>query len=320
MIFLGAALMTAAAAEASLFAAATSWRNAANGSAANSQTVALLGAALNPNPQAGQSEEARILDGALLADAGPLGTIADVVSHSHSDQISVYVVRPGDTLSEIATMYGVSVNTIRWANDLSRAGTVQPGQVLTILPITGVKHQVVKGDTLATIAKKYGADLEEIAVFNGLDTNSTLTVGGTIIVPDGELSTPVSPKPRPGSGKPTPSYDGYYLRPITGGRKSQGLHGYNGVDLAAPAGTQIYAAADGVVIVSKEGGWNGGYGNYVVIRHNNGTQTLYAHNQSNAVAAGETVKRGQVIGYVGNTGRSTGAHVHFEIRGAKNPF
>ena len=74
------------------------------------------------------------------------------------------------------------------------------------------------------------------------------------------------------------------------------------------------------MIISREGGWNGGYGNYIVIKHGNGTQTLYAHNSRNVVKEGQTVTRGQLIGYVGSTGKSTGSHVHFEIRGAKNPF
>jgi len=150
-----------------------------------------------------------------------------------------------------------------------------------------------------------------------------LAVGTTIIIPDGEESAPpthaTSGQPRfvRGGG---PEIIGYYERPIRGGVKTQGLHGYNGVDLATPAGSPIYASAAGRVIISKSSGWNGGYGNYIVIEHNNKTQTLYAHNQSNLVAVGQTVVQGQVIGYIGSTGKSTGPHVHFEIRGAKNPF
>ena len=122
------------------------------------------------------------------------------------------------------------------------------------------------------------------------------------------------------SGSNVPTYSGYYLRPISGGTRTQGIHGFNAVDLAASVGTPIMASASGKVIISKNSGWNGGYGNYIVIEHPNGTQTLYAHASKVIVFSGQSVVQGQVIGYVGSTGRSTGAHVHFEIRGAKNPF
>jgi murein DD-endopeptidase MepM/ murein hydrolase activator NlpD len=98
------------------------------------------------------------------------------------------------------------------------------------------------------------------------------------------------------------------------------LHGHNGIDLAAPVGTPVLASAGGKVIVSRMGGYNGGYGIYVVISHSNGTQTLYAHLNANWVSVGEEVVQGQVIGTVGRTGRVTGPHLHFEVRGAKNPF
>ena len=103
------------------------------------------------------------------------------------------------------------------------------------------------------------------------------------------------------------------------GRRSQGIHGYNGVDIAAPAGTPIVASASGDVIIARSAGWNGGYGNYIVIKHDNGTQTLYAHMSSLAVSGG-TVEKGELIGYVGISGRATGYHLHFEVRGAKNPL
>ncbi len=186
--------------------------------------------------------------------------------------------------------------------------------MLVILPISGVRYEVKKGDTLATLAKRYHGDLEEIAKFNDLDPNSALTLGAEIIIPDGELVAVE------GNSKNTPLFVDYYIRPIKGGRKSQGIHGYNGVDLAAPTGTPLLASASGTVVVSKQGAWNGGYGNFVVIKHGNGTQTLYGHNSSNLVKVGQKVVQGQVIGYVGSTGKSTGPHVHFEIRGAKNPF
>ncbi|HEY4524188.1 MAG TPA: M23 family metallopeptidase [Candidatus Paceibacterota bacterium] len=276
--------------------------------------------ALDPNWSRGGGEVIVVDDSALLPEVGPLGAVSDFEGLPPGDRISIYVVRAGDTLSEIAEMFKVSVNTIMWANDLSRATAIREGQILVILPVTGVQHTVVKGDTLQSLAKKYKADLEEIIRFNDLNSATALAVGTTVIIPDGEVAAP------PTAGKSRyvrgggPSYAGYYLRPIRGGVKTQGLHGYNGVDLATAAGAPIYAAAAGRVIISKQSGWNGGYGNYIAIEHGNGTQTLYAHNQSNIVSVGQTVVQGQVIGYIGSTGKSTGPHVHFEIRGAKNPF
>jgi murein DD-endopeptidase MepM/ murein hydrolase activator NlpD len=193
---------------------------------------------------------------------------------------------------------------------------------LIILPISGVKHTVKKGDTLASIAKKYKGDAEEIQSYNNM--GAELAIGSVIIIPDGEIvAEPKKAAPKASvrlGASGVPSYSGFYQRPISGGVRTQGIHGFNGVDLAAPVGTPIYAAASGQVVISRSGAWNGGYGNYIVISHSNGTQTLYSHNSSNVVSQGETVAQGQVIGYVGNTGKSTGPHVHFEVRGAKNPF
>jgi len=259
---------------------------------------------------------------ALLPDSGPLGTAADIEETSN-DQISIYVVRAGDTISEIAKMYDVTPNTILWANDLTSKSALKEGQVLVILPVTGVRHTVVKGETVESIAKKYKGDVKDIVQYNNL-MEKVLAVGDLVIIPDGEESVTTSSgapvKPGIVRGSNVPSYVGYYLKPINGGRKTQGLHGYNGVDIASSLNTPIMAAANGQVIVSKSGGWNGGYGNYVVIQHSNGTQTLYAHLNSQTVNMGQRVTQGQTIGYMGTTGKSTGVHLHFEIRGAKNPF
>lgn len=260
-------------------------------------------------------------DSALLPEPTPRGQEAgDGPIELGAGDISIYVVRAGDTLSGISQMFGVSANTIVWANDLKRGSAIQPGQTLIILPISGVRHTVKSGDTLQSIAKKYHGDLEEIISFNDLTADASLAVGAQIIIPDGEIGQPVSGQATSGTRGSGPSYAGYYLRPIVGGRKSQGLHGYNGVDLAVEQGTPILASAAGTVVIAREGGWNGGYGNYIVIKHSNNTQTLYAHNKENIVRVGQGVVQGQVIGYVGSTGRSTGPHVHFEIRGAQNPF
>lgn len=308
--------------------------NAADSGITPSSSTPTLKAATNvdPNPDKGLSDSIQTSDNAMLAYAGPSGTIADVASSTPPDRISVYVVRPGDTISEVADMFGVSVNTIVWANNLSGPKDFHVGDTLIILPISGVTHTVAKGETLKSIANKYNGDTNEIAQYNGLDPKAPLVVGSSIIIPGGDATpqAPVTPKKRP-SGRTTPSEPylggsgfaqaGYYTNPVPGALLTQGIHGWNAVDLGASRGTPIHAAADGTVIIARNNGaWNGGYGNYVVITHGNGTQTLYAHMTRTAVSSGESVSAGQIIGYVGSTGMSTGAHLHFEVRGAANPF
>jgi murein DD-endopeptidase MepM/ murein hydrolase activator NlpD len=291
----------------------------------NSQTIPLLETTLNPdaNSAKGGGNITIVNNNALLSDSGHLGTMADLEeAKPNQGQISIYVVRKGDTLSEIAEMFGVSVNTIRWANDLSPGEQIKVGQTLIILPVTGIQYTVKKEDTIKTIAKKFNGDIDEILQFNNLASNDILTGGQVIIIPNGDYSeseqqASSAPKPKISPG---PTYAGYYLRPIDAGRRSQGIHGYNAVDLADSCGTPIFASASGDVLIARTYGWNAGYGNYIVLSHPNGTQTLYAHLSKIIVSSGWYVTKGQIIGYIGNTGRTTGCHVHFEIRGAKNPF
>ncbi len=292
----------------------------------NSQNISLLASVSSPFGDSGLGGGGITIvnQSALLPDVGPLGSVADISTEdgieNFSGRVSLYVVREGDNLSKIAKLFGVSVNTIVWANDIAGVNTIRTGQVLVILPVTGVRYAVKTGDTLASIAKKFKGSEEEISQFNGL-TGEHPVVGQEIIIPDGEASyipSAVQPQ-RFVSGSGGPNYGGYYLRPIEGGIKSQGLHGYNGVDLATYCGAPIVAAATGDVMVARSYG-PGGYGKYIIISHLNGTQTLYAHASEIIVTPGWHVVKGQVIGYVGTTGKSTGCHVHFEVRGAKNPF
>lgn len=297
----------------------------------NSQNVSLLAAASpmhaggSTDPDPSDASIGVIGDSALYAESGPEGSMADVVGdETPSGHIALYVVREGDSYASIAKMFGVSVNTILWANNLTKGSALKVGQELVILPISGVQHTVKKGDTLLSIAKKYKGDVDEISRYNGLAADAVLALGDTVIIPDGEI--PAAPAPRIVSassklrGVSGPVYSGYYAAPMSGYRKTQGLHGYNGVDLASYLGAPVMAAAEGDVIIARQGGYNGGYGSYVVIRHDNGTQTLYGHLQAVLVSAGDHVAKGQQIGKMGNSGRSTGPHLHFEVRGARNPF
>ena len=299
--------------------------------------------AVNTDPTAATSDTSIVVsDGsALLAQAGPDGTQADIAEHPTSSQISVYTVHSGDTLSSIAKLFNVSVNTIRWANDI-KGNQIHDGETLVILPITGILHTVTKGDTLASLAKTYGSNAHDIAQYNNLVDGQALAAGDTIIIPDGELSAFSSGSTgttsggkwnvmlqRARNGETTapvhgtggPDLANYFIWPLAGGHLTQGLHGFNAVDIGAPKGTAIYAAAAGTVIIARDnGGWNGGYGNYVVIQHPNGVETLYAHASKVFVSAGDTVSQGQQIAAVGRTGEATGTHLHFEVRGAQNPF
>jgi murein DD-endopeptidase MepM/ murein hydrolase activator NlpD len=282
----------------------------------NSQTMDLLEGYLNINPAGIGGPALAIIDGSALSSVDDTGSFIDL-GKSGTGEISIYTVRSGDTLGGIAEMFGVSVNTIVWANDL-KSKTLKQGQELIILPITGVKHTVKSGDTLQSVAKKYKADLDDVLSYNGLTSTSKIALGDVIIIPDGVISAAAAAVAKPGTQTSVAS--GYFIRPIKGGIKSQGIHGYNGIDIAASVGTPVLASAGGTVIIAKASGYNGGYGLYVAIKHPNGTQTVYGHMSKVNVSVGQEVLQGQIIGAVGNTGRSTGAHLHFEIRGAKNPF
>lgn len=318
----------------------------------DTSSVQLLAAALNLNPDPNQGETGLTLsDGsALMAASGPDGSISSSDSGSDSAQsadssntgsISVYTVKDGDSISGIASHFGVSVNTILWANDLTIHSTIKPGMTLSILPVSGLQHTVQSGETLSSIATKFHASASEIATFNGLDANATVVVGSTLIIPGGEeanaatvtkTSTAKAPVKKTSTTKTTSkttirsdlgtaATSGYLQNPVPGALLTQGIHGNNGVDLGAPSGTPIHAAAAGTVIISKgDAAWNGGYGSYVVISHSNGSQTLYAHMSRDIATVGETVSQGEVIGYVGETGEATGNHLHFEVRNGKNPF
>lgn len=304
----------------------------AQGISYNSQTIRLLEPAVNidPNPSKGDGDITVAEGGALLPESGPSGTTADILERPATSEISVYVVHRGDTLAEIAAMFNVSKQTIIWANDLGSKGVIHEGQSLVILPITGVSHTVAKGDTVASIAKKYKADADEIRAYNDIADGEALAVGDVVIIPDGEVQQVVATTPakkkstattknpyRGGSGA---DLGGFFVWPADGGVVTQGLHGYNGIDIGVPTGTAIYAAAGGTVIISRNSGWNGGYGDYIVISHDNGVQTLYGHLSRTVVQTGARVEQGDIIGYSGMTGKATGPHLHFEVRGAKNPF
>lgn len=266
-----------------------------------------------------------------------------------------YTIKSGDAIASIARRYGITTQTILWANNLTATSRIQPGDTLKILPTSGVLYTVKRGDTFAAIAKTYGVDTNALRDANS--ANAKLAIGSEIVVPNGKPPVAIAVK-KPAaivSTTRTPSkatirpdvpiaaikgkaFDVYqelassnedtrekpedevvekvtkttFVWP-TASRAINQYYGWNhtGVDINGDYTDPIYASADGTV---AEAGWNsGGYGLQVVINHDNGYKTRYAHASKLFVKAGEEVKQGQVIGYVGTTGRSTGTHLHYEI-------
>ena len=294
----------------------------------NSQNMPLLETSVNPDLKNSlETDSGIIVQNDFIYSDGL--TIPDVKFEKStlSDKINVYTVAPGDTLSEIAEAFDVSTNTIRWENDIS-GQTIAVGDKLNILPVTGVKHIVKSGDTVSKIADKYEAETEDILIFNDIATGVGLKKGDIIFVPNGIIK-PVVVKTKPTTSHTTPNISstpvtsGYYMRPAAGivtspyGSRKGGFH--PGVDIGNVRGTPIVAAASGVVVQvisgCKEGARScgGRYGNHIVIEHPNGTKTRYAHLSKTSVSVGQEVSQGQKIGALGNTGSSTGPHLHFEI-------
>jgi murein DD-endopeptidase MepM/ murein hydrolase activator NlpD len=229
-----------------------------------------------------------------------------------------YTVEAGDNVSIIAQQFGVSVETILWNNGNleDNPDYLSFGDVLTILPVSGVYHSVAEGDTLESIAQEYKAQVEDIVGYEGnhMQEPYTVTVGQKLIVPGGRKPYTVrhvvawsGPIPE-GAKRGTGSF-GYPMS----GWISQRYHEYHpALDIAGPEGTPIQAADSGyVALVGRS---DTGYGRYVLIDHGNGFQTLYAHFSMIFVEVGQSVAKGQTIGLCGTTGKTTGPHVHFEVK------
>jgi len=244
-----------------------------------------------------------------------------LVSDKVRDKMIEYTVQQGDTVSSIADKFDVSIDTIRWQNNLKSQDAIKVNQTLQILPVAGVLHKVQKGDTVYSIAKKYDIAPQAIVDFpyNAFVNDETfeLAIGQSVVVPDGVRPAEIlwSPIARvrqitPNAGTVTAS--GIFIWP-TSGTISQRFAWYHpGMDIANHSAPSVLAADSGKVIVA---GWpdNYGYGNRVLIDHGNGYRTLYGHLSQVWVVVGQTVNRGDAIGKMGSTGRSTGIHTHFEV-------
>lgn len=248
----------------------------------------------------------------LKSQVIPLRERTEIVEHK---------VIPGDTLGEVAERYSLRLETLLWSNDLEDANLLQVGDTLLIPPLDGVIHTVKAGDTLAALATKYKVETEAILHYplNQLADPEALSVGQRLVVPGGRK--PFVPRLVPPSrgqvrlplqvnNTSVPSVAGFSW-PTHGPIYTYFSPYHTGVDISPPYGTPVHAAAPGVVIDAKKLGW--GYGWYLIVDHGGGVSTMYAHLGAFLVDVGEEVSRGQVIGRVGNTGRTTGPHLHFEL-------
>jgi murein DD-endopeptidase MepM/ murein hydrolase activator NlpD len=248
-----------------------------------------------------------------------------------------YVVQQGDTAAAIADRFGIQLDTLLWNNSELRTdpNLLLVGEELTIPTSDGILYTVALGDTLLDIADIYQTDVGSIVGLGGNDIGDADSVqeGAVLLLPGAVPPPPPSPAMTPepffAAAAPEESYgdDAYsppasvavtgFIWPVVGpigdyfGTPRGGGTYHTGLDIDAPTGTPIAAAAPGQVVLVSAGG---GYGNYVIIRHDNGYETLYAHMSEIYVVQGQWVAQGETIGAVGATGWATGPHVHFEVR------
>lgn len=259
-----------------------------------------------------------MLDDQIISATEAFGSDEDAADRT---DISEYEIQEGDTLGGIAVDFGVSIKTIISSNNIANENAIKPGSKLRIPPVDGLIYKVKKGDTVATLAKKFQADSSKIISYNYLPQTGDLQSGMEVIIPGGIAPKNVIVAQHKDTSSRRfallPRLDKEFTAPanciIT-----QPVHGLNGIDCANKTGTSVYAAASGIVTVVKSSGNNNGYGRYVRITHPNGTATLYGHLSRIFVTTGQSVTQGEQIADMGNTGRSTGPHLHFEVRGAHN--
>ncbi|HOU14049.1 MAG TPA: LysM peptidoglycan-binding domain-containing M23 family metallopeptidase [Anaerolineae bacterium] len=254
-------------------------------------------------------------------------------------EVITYTVQSGDNIFLIAERFGLSPYTVAWSNMETLQGSpwlIQPGLTLFIPPVDGAYHTVMEGETPESIAEQYEVVATALYnIWNDLAEGAPLREGMQLMIPgavgeDVEWEAPPPEPTAPGVGAAAvswgacgdvsvsgPGASGWFILP-TGSYAVSGWYfgdprnpGHIGLDYKCRMGDPIYAADNGVVVFA---GWGGGYGNLVRVRHGNGYETYYAHFSGFAVGCGQPVYQGQLLGYCGSTGWSTGAHLHYEIR------
>lgn len=237
---------------------------------------------------------------------------ADNAAQFRAVSTTEYTLKAGDTLLGIAIANGLSIDTVISWNKITDARRIREGQRISIPDKDGLLHAVKNNESISGIAGRYSVSVNQILDANNL-SSSVLTPGMNLFIPGAKMDSfdralvlgTVFLNPLSGRMRLTSPY-GYRISPITGKRMF-----HNGIDLAQPFGSPIVAAGSGVVTYAESN--NPAFGMVIIIRHARGFQTLYGHLSSILVRRGERVERGQIVGRVGNTGLSTGPHLHFTI-------
>ena len=285
-----------------------------NNSSLIQETLVSAGA-VPPVTSSGLSLKNNAILGLAEPISGSSTTTTDILSRHSSNVVMSYTVAENDNLESLAKKFNIDINTIIWANNLNSTN-LSSGDHLVILPISGILHEVSSSDSLETIVKAYGIDKERISIINGLMENEVLMPGEKLVIPG------ATEKQKLSLNSSWPEKDNRLRMPTTGWNWGK-LHANNAVDIANSCGTPVFASAPGYIYQAEINGWNNGYGGFLLIKHKNNLETLYAHLSTIFVSSGAFVDQGDLIGAIGNTGKvdgHTGCHLHLEVHGGENPF
>ncbi len=242
-------------------------------------------------------------------------------SHTVSTEgkVQYYEIRKGDTLWDISRKFKVELGTILAMNNIKANSVLAIGQVLEVPYERARIHTIAKGETMWDIARKYGADVNQIMRANPKKNPSLLCIGDKLDIPDSRSVSRTIAYNEPSSRGFSPTTM-QFIWPVVGtitskyGYRASGFH--HGLDIAGSHGDPIKASLAGRVTFA---GYKSIYGQTVVLQHLGGYETVYAHLQNINVSPGKQVAKGEIIGTIGTTGRTTGPHLHFEVKkDAKN--
>ncbi|WP_304332469.1 M23 family metallopeptidase [Brachyspira innocens] len=223
-----------------------------------------------------------------------------------------YIIEEGDNLTVISRKIGANLDTLVSVNKISNANRLRPGQKIIVPNRNGLLYTMKKGESLEDVTERYDVSLKRVLTFNKISDASNIEAGDDIFLPgakytlDERIDKFGQMFSLPTTITRISSVFGYRVHPITGVRTK-----HMGVDIPGRLNTPVYAARKGKVIFA---GYSGGYGNLVIVRHDKGYTTYYGHLNSITTKAGANVGVGVMIGRMGSTGRSTGSHLHFEVR------